>query len=266
MWATYSEAVADSMDFDTAGGSPTPEAFLSAVRPVLDFIDTSRTACVVALGQFLDLRSAPAVGPDDLAQLMLGAFEAGDVPIGPLAYTSTTPTVACSEDGGSLSAYTERSPGEIDVLEALRLEPRRVVVAGARYGWLPGVPRASSHVMLCDLEAILIEVQVYLHRRAELLNYRGRARVTVGVHTDLPQGVTLRRLDEETGELHPDGLRTRRFWPLSTEFALIDPPQRTRRRSYRLATRAARAFGASAPQLLADPDGLRSDDLPLLAR
>lgn len=244
--------------------TPDPDAVLEMIRPVLDVVDPTRGACAAVLGEFLDLTPAPPVGPDDLLTIVMDAVAHGEVPIGPLAYTPGDPAFAVSDDGRSAWAYTEREPGVTNVIGTLHIEPRSVLVGGSRYGWIPDAGCVPSHVLLADLESVLAEQRVYLHRRAAQIGYRGRVRLTVHVHCEVPgQPLVLRRLDETTGELLPPAEPVPCFTPISVVYPLTDTVEQTRHTYYEIAGRIAAQFGATAPQFLADPDSDISDDVPV---
>ncbi len=246
--------------------APTPDhdALLDAIRPVLDVVDPTRGACAAVLGEFVDLISAAPVGPDDLVTIVTDATRHGEVPIGPLAYAPGDPQFAVSDDGRSAWAYTEREPGVTNVIGTLHIEPGSVVVGGSRYGWIPDAGCVPSHVLLADLESVLAEQRVYLHRRAAQIGYLGRVRVTVHVHCEVPgRPLVLRRLDEVTGELLPGGEPVAHFTPIVTDYPLTASIEQTRRIYYGIAGRIAEQFGAPAPQFLADPDTDICDDVPV---
>lgn len=114
-----------------------------AAAPVLDVIDTSRTACVVTVAEFIDLEQPAPVGEADFSRLVEDALNSGEVPIGPLAYAYADLQFDVSADAMTAWAFTQRAPRVKDLIGVLRLEPDRILIGGSRYGWLPGWAAAN---------------------------------------------------------------------------------------------------------------------------
>ncbi|GAB98286.1 hypothetical protein BJY21_000897 [Kineosphaera limosa] len=236
-------------------------ALRAASAPVLEVIDSTRTACVIVLAEYLDLLDPPQLGEDALLTLVTTAFESQAVPVGPLAYTLANVEFEVSADARTAWAFTQRAPRVRDLMGVLRLEPQRLVVGGTRYGWIPGVGCEPTHVLLADMEAVIAEARVYTALRAAHIGYAGQVRITAMIYNDVPfEPLALRRFDEYTGELFLEMASLRAFPPKSTVYSLTSTPDEIRRIYFALARRIAAAFGAAKPQFLADPDSRIVDD------
>ena len=232
---------------------------------LLHVVDSTRAVCATVSAHFIDLdpASASRVGPDDLVTMVVEAASAGEAPIGPLRYRAEDPRFQVSADGHTAWATTEREPGVVDLIGVFDITPTRVSVGASRYGWIPGAGHVPSHLLLPDLEAMVAELRVYASRRALATGYTGRVHVTTAVFCDIPDTpIVLRRLDEATGDLLPDGEAVQEVEPFEAVYSMADSSWEVRRHVYALASRMATRFGASAPQFLADPDGGCDDDTP----
>ncbi|WP_168582698.1 hypothetical protein [Gephyromycinifex aptenodytis] len=114
-------------------------------------------------------------------------------------------------------------------------------------------PRRASHVLLADVEALIVDCRALAETAAHSLGYRGRVEMLVGIACDVPgQALRLRRLDHETGEMAPAD-ETSSFEPIITSFD-TDPAYPDRAKwCWDVAQRAADRFGAPAPQLVLPP-------------
>lgn len=233
---------------------------------ILHVVDPTTAVCACATAEFLDLdaAAAPPIGRDDLLTMVAQAVSAGEAPIGPLRYRAEDPRIQVSEDGRTAWAVTEREPGVPDLVGVLDMTPTQVKVGGSRYGWIPAAGCVPAHILLPDFEAMVAELRVYAVRRALAIGYEGRVRITAAAFCDTGEPIVLRRPDETTGELLPDGLVVQEFEPLEIVYSMGSTSAQVRRHVYAFAAQMAHRFGASAPQFVADPDGAYDDDTPEL--
>lgn len=211
-------------------------------------LDVERRAWIVAAAHCVDPLPAPA---PRLAAVAQRAMDSGEVPAGPYAFrpgpaaldvsgADRQVELTCHLDGG------RRLQGRITLEESGVL-----CEALTRSGHLDDGSHEPSHVMLSDVESVLVDMVHLVEACAAETGYRGAVRLMLGVACEIPgTPLELRVYDEAGGDLLRPAAGYDRFDPVILEYPV---PLGEAERAHLLwdtAVAIGYAFGVFLPQLV----------------
>ncbi len=226
-------------------------------------LDVERRAWVVGIGQHVEAPAGLSVDEDDLRRVLDSAYASGNFPVGAGAYVCHEVSIkrlpthsqailrACAADGSDFLEYQ------------IGFAPNGYLgVAMTRSGHFPGSAPAPGHVLLADVEAVVLDLAVLIDHSGRILDRRGANQFSVAVLSDIPgHPLRLRCLDVDTGELCPPrpGDDPELFHPVSVRLHPEMDTETGHRLLYQALTEVAGQFGVEEPQLLPNPDRTQID-------
>lgn len=203
-----------------------------------------------------DLETSDGPSDDDFVQVIEAAQRESGFPSGPVAYIPNGFTQEVEPDFRMVSL---RPPGALNLEMKLGLGIAGFVVVGLARDDLfeDGVTRPGG-VLLSDFESVIADTYALTAATAEATAYTGPVDVafTILRGENLPP-CTLYSLDHETGEFVVENSELRRFEPLTASYVITEPVSAAgsahmSESMNKVASRLARRFNQSRPQLLPD--------------
>lgn len=224
-----------------------------AVDKAIPVLDVDRRAWVFCTGRLVDLDVATEFSEDQVREFFTRAYESGDFPLGPIAYSPAEQKVEFHSFFRSIVARQDHA-GQ-PYLESRIGYGKAGIIGNAltRSGRFDSGPIRPFDVLQSDVETTLAEVIGQLTLTAMLTGYRGAARYRVAVLGS--PDTRLRRLDDETGELRAWQECADSFERFTMELQVTDDLDRPKVHAavFPGVLRIAEQFGAAGPQYFVDP-------------
>ncbi|MCB1252410.1 MAG: hypothetical protein M9891_03960 [Austwickia sp.] len=210
-------------------------------------LDTDTRAWVVGVALLEEL-AGPV--PIPVGRVLERAIADGTFPSGPFAVAPGEVDVELAADGRSAEATLEVA-GERSYQARAGLDGRGVSAALTRSGLLDDGSVEPTHVMLSDVESVLVDIVAIAESLAAEIGYFGAVRVMVGIACAVPgQNLELRVYDELCGDnLRPAAGYTH-FEPIVLDYPGRLDEAAAEALRWENAVRIAHAFGVFLPQLV----------------
>lgn len=222
------------------------------------FLDVDQRAWVIAIGRHHD-RAIDVVPDDELLRRILdSAYATGHFPTGAFEYVAHDVEIVRGAQHSQILMQAADPVGApyLECIIGFGTDGF-LGVAMTRSGHLDDGPATPGHVLLCDVESVLLDAAILLDVYQGATGVTGDSTVSVMIASAVPDSpLRLRALDEETGALAPalPAGPAQDFTPVSFDIHTDDDVETSRRKLYQSLTQAAVQFGVSKPQLLGDPD------------
>lgn len=210
-------------------------------------LDTDARAWIVGVGLLSELTNPP---PVSIHRVLEHAASRAQFPSGPFAVAPGVVEVEMSADGLRAGATTG-TRGQPVFEGRIELHGPALSVALTRSGVLDDGAVEPSHVMLSDVEAVLVDLVELMEAYASECAYAGPTRVHVGIESAVPdRPVELRVYDELCGDNLRPAAGYSHFTPIDFGYPGRLDPDAAEQVRWDSAVRAAHQFGVFVPQLV----------------
>lgn len=234
------------------------EILQATYEGAVPLLDAHRRAWVLGIGRCVDLESNPDSPGLDVENLIVEAFETGDYPAGPFSFT---PSAIGVERNSLYQVARAEFPLPCDRSLRCRVavaEPSVLIEGISRGGCVFENETHSSHVLLTDVESVLMDTLTLLETAAEQVGYSGPRRLMIALACDIPgEALELRVYDEGDGNVVRPPAGYRDFAPVFVEYPGPLSPEETEQVLWQAALEIALRFGVFNPQMVGRPH--RSD-------
>ncbi len=216
-------------------------------RHVCAVLDTDARAWVIGVGQLVDCADRRPVTADVVVQR---ALTAGLFPAGPFGIAPELVEFSYAESG-ALDTAALGAAGAPSFEARVVVEARGIAVALTRSGRLDDGSVEPTHVMLSDVEAVLVDIVELVLAYAGETGHAGTARVRVGIECAVPgRALELRVYDEWCGDNLRPAAGYSRFDPVEVIFPGRLDEDAAEQLRWDTAVRLAHTFGVFVPQLV----------------
>ncbi|QQS02310.1 MAG: hypothetical protein IPK37_08335 [Austwickia sp.] len=216
-------------------------------RRVAGSVDSDARAWVIGVGR---LTECADLQPVSTRALLAGASARGVFPAGPFGVAPELVEVVFldAEQRAEATLAIDQPPSFV---ARMGLAGPGVYTAMSRSGQLDDGSREPSHVMLSDVEAVLIDTLELTEAYAAELGYAGPAQVLVGVESAVPgRPLELRVHDELCGDNLRPAAGYSSFDPLRVDYPGRLDEESAEQLRWDTAVRIAHTFGVFMPQLV----------------
>lgn len=233
----------------------TTKAIAQAILDAASFLDVQSRAWVVGVGRLVGNEGDDVPDGALIRRMLEEAYDSEEFPAGQLAYVPDREPVRVNPEFHMVTVSHATEDGEPFLELKIGFGIAGYVAVGfTRSGRMGDEQVEPSHVLLADVEAIIIDVAHLLTLLAEHRDYAGDCQVIVSVASEVPdRPVRLRAYDETIGELIPADRCPESFTPLIGTFRTPVDRSAFHRYGWELAKQAAAQFEVSGPQLFVDP-------------
>lgn len=231
------------------------ESPAEALAMAAGHLDTASRAWVVGIGKFAQSEGIDA-HQAFLKPILEESFALGYFPQGPFSYVSRSYEL---EDQPEFARVILRADhkGEPHLEYQIAIAPMGFIRIGlTRSGRLGSGPVSPSHVLLSDVESLLLDVALLGEVTGRQTGQSGELEIAVGIVSEVPgQPLRLRAFDESTGELCPPlaGDADQVFTPVGVRIDRALGEAEVYAAVFQAGRAIAAQFGAS-PQFMPHPD------------
>ncbi len=224
-------------------------------------LDIERRAWVVGIARYLEAPSDLTIGAQELREILDSAYASGEFPVGAGGYVCHEVSIEVLPSHSQATLRASADDGSDFIEYQVGFAPNAYLgVAMTRSGHFPGFAKAPGHVLLPDVEGVVLDLAVLLDHAGRVLELGGPTHFAVEILSEIRgHPLRLRCLDVETGELclARPGDEPEEFQPVSVRLYREMDVDAGHRLMYRALSEVASQFGVAAPQLLPDPDRVR---------
>ncbi len=232
----------------------TDEILQATYEGAVPLLGAHDRAWILGIGRCVDRAVAPDSSGIDVEHLIVEAYEAGGYPAGPFPFTPTTMTV---ERNPLYQVARAEFPLPCDLSLRCRVaiaEPSVLLEGLSRGNCVVDDVTRRSHVMLTDVESVLMDTVTLIETAARRVGYEGPCRIMIALACDIPgEPLELRVYDEGDGNVLRPAAGYRDFAPVFVEYPGRLSQDEMEHVLWEAALEIALRFGVFAPQMVGRP-------------